>query len=364
MLRGILGFFWRVFECVLGLGRYAWVFLRSLFQSKATTAARIVALESQLDMCLRQREGKRFGRFSESFKSLWVILSWFLNGWERLCHAMKPRTVVGWKDRVFKWFWRCISRGEVGRKPISVELRKLIRWISRQNPLWGAAKIRDVIVDMGFRKLDVRTVRKYMPRRAFPKDPSGNWLTFIRNHMDVSWAMDLWIVRTIEFKALYVLVIIEHGSRRIRHWNVTDSPSMDWIIQQLREATPFGEVPRFLHRDNDRLYGKGVSKFLKDSFIEDVRSAFGSPWQNPFVERFFRSLRRELLDHVIIFHEEHLRNLISQYVNWYENFRLHQGLEGKSPVSGEEEREEIAAGKIVSIPILGSLHHRYERLAA
>ena len=265
---------------------------------------------------------------------------------------------------MFRGFWRCISKGEVGRQPISVELRKLIRWISRQNPLWGAAKIRDVIVDLGFRKLDVRTVRKYMPRRAFPKDPSGNWLTFIRNHMDVSWAMDLCVVRTIGFKALYVLVIMEHGSRRIRHWNVTDSPSMNWIIQQLREATPFGEVPRFMHRDNDGLYGKGVSRFLKDSFIEEVRSAYRSPWQNPFVERFFGSLRRELLDQVIIFDEAHLRNLISRYVSWYENFRLPQGLEGKTPVSREEEREEITEGKIVSIPILGGLHHRYERVAA
>ena len=203
-----------------------------------------------------------------------------------------------------------------------------------------------------------------MPRRAYPKDPSGNWLSFLRNHMDVSWAMDLCVVRTIGFKALYVFVIIEHGSRRIRHWNVTESPSMEWIIQQIREDTPFGEVPRFMHRDNDGLYGKGVSRFLKDSFIEEIRSAYHSPWQNPFVERFFGSLHRELLDHVIIFHEEHLRNLISQYVNWYEKFRLHQGLEGKTPNFREEEQQNSTEGKIVSIPILGGLHHRYERVAA
>jgi len=364
-MRGILGFFGRVFVCLLGLGKYGWVFLRSFFRSKAASATRIVALESQLDTCLRRREGKRFGRFSDSFRSLWVILSWFLDGWERVCHAMKPRTVVGWKDRVFRGFCRRISKGEVGRKPISVELRKLIRWISRQNPLWGAAKIRDVLVDLGFRKLDVRTVRKYMARRTYPNDPSGNWLTFIRNHMDVSWAMDFCVVRTIGFKALYVFVILEHGSRRIRHWNITESPSLDRIIQQLREATPFGKVPRFIHRDNDGLCGKRVSRFLKDSFIEEVRSAYLSPWQNPFVERFFGSLRRELPDHVIILHEQHLRNLMSQYVSWFEKFRLHQGLEGKSPIPRKEEREEDKVEvKIVSISILGGLHHRYERVAA
>ena len=110
--------------------------------------------------------------------------------------------------------------------------------------------------------------------------------------------------------------------------------------------------------------GKKVRKFLQDSGIKEVRCAYKSPWQNPFVERFFGSLRRELLDHVIILHEQHLRNLLSEYVNWYQNWRLHQGLEGKSPVRREAGEEEEVEGKIVSIPILGGLHHRYERIAA
>ena len=172
--------------------------------------------------------------------------------------------------------------------------------------------------------------------------------------------MDFGVVRTIGFKVLYVFVILEHGRRRIRHWAVTECPSLDWIIQQLREATPFGDVPRFMHRDNDALYGTRVSKFLKDSGIEEVRSAYRSPWQNPYVERYFGSLRRELLDHVIIFSKQHLRNLISEYMSWYESFRLHQGLEGKCPVVRKEEEGDKGKGKIVSIPVLGGLHHRYE----
>ena len=309
-MRGFLGVFGRVFECFIGLGRFGWIFLRSFFQSKAAVAAKIVALESQLDACLRAREGKRFSRFSDSFRFLWVILSIFWDGWERMCHAMKPRTVVGWKDWVIRRYWRWKSRGQVGRKAITVELRKLIRRISRENPLWGAAKIRDVLVDLGFRRLDVGTVRKYMPRRPYPKDPSGNWLSFIHNHMGVSWAMDFCVVRTIGFRVLYVFVILEHGRRRIRHWNVTESPTLDWIIQQLREATAFGEVP------------------------------------------------------VIIINEQHLRDLVGQYVNWYENYRFHQGLEGKPPISQKEDEEGSAAGKIISISVLGGLHHRYERVAA
>ena len=176
--------------------------------------------------------------------------------------------------------------------------------------------------------------------------------------------MDFCVVRTIGFKALYVFVVLEHGRRRIRQWAVSEYPSLDWIIQRLREATPFGKVPRFVHRDNDGLDGTKVSRFLKDSGIQEVRSAYRSPWQNPFVERFFGSLRRELLDHVIIFHEQQLRNLLSEYVRWYENFRLHQELGGEYPVPRKDGETDKVEGKILSIPILGGLHHRYERVAA
>ena len=108
---------------------------------------------------------------------------------------------------------------------------------------------------------------------------------------------------------------------------MTAFPSVEWIIQQLREATPVGEVPRFLHRDNDGLYGKGVSKFLKASGVEEVRSTYRSPWQNPFIERYFGSLRRVLLDHLIVLNEEHLNAMISEYVEWYDNHRLHHRYE-------------------------------------
>ena len=119
-----------------------------------------------------------------------------------------------------------------------------------------------------------------------------------------------------------------------------------------------------MHRDNDGLYGKKVRKFLKDCGIHEVKSAYQSPWQNPYCERFFGSLRRELLDHVILLYEQHLRNLLSEYVNWYENFRLHQGLGGRSPVPLKAGEDDGVEGKIVSIPVLGGLHHRYERVAA
>lgn len=363
-MTGRVGLVVKVLPCVLGLARYAWTFLRAVFLSRLGAAAKITALESQLDVCLRRRETKRVGCFSDSFRFLWVTVSRLWDGWEHLCHLMKPRTVVAWQKQALRMFWRCKSRGQVGRKGISVELRRLIRRISRENPLWGAKKIRDVLVDLGFESLDIGTVRKYMPRRRHPQNPSGNWLSFIRNHVDVSWAMDFCVVRTVGFRALYVFVVLEHGRRRIRHWAVTECPSLDWIIQQLREATPFGEVPRYMHRDNDGLYGKRASQFLKASGIKEVKSAYRSPWQNPFIERFFGSLRRELLDHVILFHEQHLRKLLGEYVTWYENFRLHQGLGGDRPVPPRGGKHYRAGATIVSIPMVGGLHHHYERVAA
>ena len=296
---GVLRWIWECWETLSGLFWYGIRFSRMLFLNRADSAAKIVALESQLDVSLRSSDSKKRFRFSNSFRLLWLIFVECWDGWERVCYLMEPKTAVGWWRRGFKCFWRCISRSRVGRKMISVELRNLIRQMSKENPLWGAQKIRDCLVDLGFDELDAKTIRKYMKKR--PKDPSGNWLTFIKNHMDVSWAMDFCVVRTAGFKAFYVFVIIEHGSRRIRHWNITESPSLEWIIQQLREATPFGEVPRFIHRDNDGLYGKGVSLFLKASCVAEVRSAFRSPWQNPYVERLFGSMRREILTRLSLF---------------------------------------------------------------
>ena len=252
---------------------------------------------------------------------------------------------------------------------MSIELRRLVRHItvrrmSLENPLWGAAKIRDALVDRGLERLDVvGTIRKYMKKRTSPEDRSGTWNAFLQNHLNVAWGMDFCVVRSVGFKALYVFVIIEHGRRKIRHVAVTESPSAEGVIQQLREATPFGEYPRYLHRDNDGIYGNEVPDFL-NGLIEDVPNSFQSPWQNPYVERFFGSLRRELLDHVIVWNASHLEKLLAEYVDWYENHRLHQGLAGLAPNDRDGNCDKDGEGKIVSIPVLGGLHHRYERMAA
>ena len=158
---------------------------------------------------------------------------------------------------------------------------------------------------------------------------------------------------------------MHHGRRRVIHFATTYNPSMEWVIQQLREATPFGRQPKYMFRDNDGIYGHGVWAFLSSCGIEEIRTAYRSPWQNPYVERFIGTLRRELLDHVIVFSENHLKRLLKEYIQeYYHLARPHQGLDGDTPLPSNKPMRKEHPTKLVSIPICGGLHHRYERVAA
>ena len=139
---------------------------------------------------------------------------------------------------------------------------------------------------------------------------------------------------------------------------------MTWVIQQLREATPFGQQPQYLFRDNDGVYGNDVNVFLNSCGIQEVRTALRSPWQNPFVERFIRNLRSELLDHVIILSQTHLERLLKEFIDdYYHPVRPHQGLNGDTPVPYKQTEIVDGPTKLISHPLVGGLHHRYERLA-
>ena len=277
---------------------------------------------------------------------------------------MQPATVVKWHRQGFRLFWRWKSRKR-GRPPVDKEMRLLIRQLSSENRLWTAVRIHDHLVLLGFDPPHPDTIRKYMVKPKRPPKPSQTWLTFLRNHLDESWAIDFCTVPTATFNILYVFVVLEHGRRRVLHFNVTQIPTMDWIIQQLREAMPYGLQPRFMFRDNDRLFGHGITAFLKACGVEEVRTAYRSPWQNPFVERFFGTLRRELLNHIIPFNDRHLYRLIEEFVEeYYHSERPHQGLDGDTPVPYCPQAPPASSTKLVSIPILCGLHHKYERVAA
>ena len=170
---------------------------------------------------------------------------------------------------------------------------------------------------------------------------------------------------TLNFSTLSVFLILDHGRRKIVRFSIMSHPSMNWVIQQLREAMPFGIQPKYLFRDNDRIYGLGIKMFLKSSGIEEVRTAFRSPWQNPFVERVVGTLRKELLDHVIVLNQSHLERLLKEFVEeYYHTNRPHQGLNGDTPFLQGKPSEITGPSKLIAIPVLNGLHHRYQRVAA
>ncbi|MFH0793500.1 MAG: integrase core domain-containing protein [bacterium] len=276
---------------------------------------------------------------------------------------MQPATVKRWHTLAYRLIWRWKSRP--GREPIAREMQNLIRRLSRENVLWGAARIRDTLSLLGYDPPCEDTIRKYMVKPRKPRKKSTTWLPFLRNHLHVSWAIDFFTVTTLGFSTLYVFLVFEHGRRKVVRFAITRTPSMKWVIQQLREAMPFGRQPRYLLRDNDGIYGGGVRLFLEHCGVEEVRTAYRSPWQNPYVERFICTLRCELLDHVIVLNQKHLRRLLKEFIEaYYHAERPHQGLDGQTP-NPRTRPELIESGSnIVSIPVLGGLHHCYQRIAA
>jgi transposase InsO family protein len=279
-------------------------------------------------------------------------------GWKEALAIVTPATVVGWHRQGFRLYWRWKSRGRPGRPPLDLELRRLVRRMSRENPLWGAPRIRAELRLLG---CDVAqsTVAKYMVRRRRP--PSPTWRAFLANHADCLASVDFFVVPTVTFKLLYAFVVLRHQRRRVVPFNATAHPTANWVARQIKEAFPFDQAPRYLIRDRDGAYGDSFRECLERMGIEEVLTAPRSPWQNPYVERLIGSIRRECLDHVIVFDEAHLRRVLSHYFDYYHHSRTHCALDDNAPCSREVERPD--EGSVVAIPQVGGLHHRYSGAA-
>lgn len=289
-------------------------------------------------------------------------------GWKNALCIVKPETVIRWHRNGFRIFWRYKSRRKNGRPAVSAEMRKLIKKIYADNPLWSPERIYDQLLDLGFDPPAPNTIRKYLPKPTRDRSKSSQtWKTFIANHMDVTWAMDFFVVPTLTFRSLHVFIIVSHKRRKVVHFGITRHPTMLWVIQQLREATGFGLQPRYIIRDNDRIYGSGVPVFLRDSGIKEVRTAYRSPWQNPYCERITGTLRRELLDHIIPLNERHLYKLLKEYVDsYYHPVRTHSSLDHSPPLAGpSSEKPRFSPDTALeSEPVLSGLYHNYRAKAA
>jgi transposase InsO family protein len=331
--------------------------LSASFRSRAALQLEILALRHQI--AVLQRSVKR-PKLTPADRLLWAGLCTVWQDWKSWVFIMKASTVVGWHRKGFRLFWTWkIRRGKLGRPTVPKEVRDLIRTMSRENPLWGAPRIHGELLKLGI-EIGETSVGKYMVRGRKP--PSQTWRTFLENHVKSLVSVDFFAVPTIRFQILYVFLVLAHDRRRIVHFAVTAHPTAEWTAQQMREAFPWDTAPQYLLRDRDRIFGKDFVDQVKAMGIKQALSAPRSPWQRAYVERVIGTIRRECLDHMIVFSERCLQRHLQSFVDYYHRSRTHLALEKDSP----EPRpiQPAVSGRIIAIPEVGGLHHRYERRAA
>ncbi len=225
-----------------------------------------------------------------------------------------------------------------------------------ENP-WRARRIQAELWKLGIH-LSLATVSRYLPARPPVSGQQQRWWTFLRNHKEVVAGMDFFVVPTARFELLYVWFALDHGRRRVLHFNVTEHPAASWVIQQLREALPSEATHRFLIYDNDAIFSAAVTQAIANLGVSPERTTFRSPWQNGTAERFVGTVRRELLDHVVVLDEDHLRRLLREYVDFYERDRVHTVLRD-APLGRLAESRPSPCARIVGSPRVGGLQHRY-----
>ena len=333
---------------------------RSLFRTTGYLALENLALRHQIAV-LRRALGDRPARFGDWDRALWMVLARYWAGWQYALAIVQPATVIRWHREGFKRFWNRKSRAgkRRGRPALDRELVDLIRKMSRSNVTWGAPRIRNELAKLGI-EVALSSVAKYMVRDGKP--PSPTWRAFLDNHIKDLVAIDFFVVPTATFGVLFGFLVLAHDRRRVLHFNVTANPTAEWTARQLVQAFPEETAPRFLVRDRDRIYGDRFRRMVEVLGVEEVVTAASSPWQNAYAERLIGSLRRECLDHVVVLGEMHLLRILASYFEYYNRARCHLALAGDAPVPRPAQAAE--RGRILELPEVGGLHHRYERRAA
>ena len=329
--------------------------LRSIFASRADLVIENLALRQQLAVLQRKHPRPRL-RVTD--RLLWLALRRWWRRWEEALAIVRPATVIRWHREGFKRYWRWRSRRCAGRPTKKADIRALVRRMAAENPTWGAPRIHGEIQKLGL-EVSERTVSRYMPRRPANPDARQRWCTFLANHREVIAAMDFFTVPTVTFRVLYVFFVIHHARRVLVHFRATEHPTAAWITQQLREAFPYDQAPRYLILDRDAKYGNDVLTAIGDMGIRAKLITARSPWQNGVAERFVSTARRDLLDHVIVLNEKHLHRLLASFRDYYLDDRTHLSLEKDAPAMRAVEPKPYPAAKVIALPRLGGLHHRY-----
>ena len=313
-----------------------------------------LALRQQLAVYKRMAPRPRLRTID---RLLWVGLARVWTGWRQALVIVSPDTVLRWRRRRFREYWAQLSgRSTRGRPCINAEIAALVRKMAAANPLWGAPRSHGELLKLG---LDIaeRTVSRLMPKRR--PQPAQTWRTFLANHLRDLVSIDFFTVPTARLR---VLVVLAHHRRRLLHFNVTEHPTAAWTAQQLVDAFPDEAAPAYLLRDRDHVYGQQFWHRMTALGIEEILTAPHSPWQNLFAERVIGSIRRECLNHVLVLGERHLRRILTRYLAYYHPARTHLALDKDAPDPRPIEPPEL--GRVIQIPEVGGLHHRYVRHAA
>ncbi len=336
------------------------VFVAGFFRARRDLLLENLALRQQLAV-LKQKHPQ--SRFAAPDRLFWMVLRRLWSGWKQALLIVQPETVVRWHRAGFKLYWQWLSRKRIrpGRRATSKELRQLIFRMVAENHTWGAPRIHGELRMLGF-DISERTVLRWMRKAPRNPEPARRWAAFLSNHREAIAAMDFFTVPTLSFGILYCFFVIAHDQRRILHFNVTKHPTSAWVIQQLCETFPYDSAPKYLIFDRGAQFNEEVVESIESFGIQPKRTSFRSPWQNGVAERWVGACRRDLLDHVIVLNERHLKRLMNEYVRYYHEDRTHLGLKKQTP-AGRKPGKSNASRKVVSTPRVGGMHHRYDLAA-
>lgn len=348
-------------------------FLPLTVRSHSALSAEILFLRKQLAFYQeRQVQPHRLNDSARLSLAFWSRLF----DWKDALVIVKPETLIGWHRKDFKLFWKWKSR--VGRPRLPENIRKLIARMAQENSTWGQARVAaELSLKLGIH-VSPRTVRAYWPtepkRRGPRRTSSQRWKTFVRNHAQTIVACDFFVVVTARFRIMYVFLLMEVGTRRVLHCNVTGHPTAEWTLQQFREVITSDRTYRFLIRDRDSVFSTEVDAQLRAFGLRVLRTPARAPQANAYCERLVGTVRRECLDFMIPMSENHPDKILAEWVMHYNQGRPHSSLWPGIPellemfispqLGGKHSSGEPC--KVAARPILGGLHHEYrwERIAA
>jgi putative transposase len=334
--------------------------LADVTRGKSELLAENALLRHQL-IILHRRIKRPVYRKTDRF--LLVLLARMVRTWKDALFLVQPETLLRWHRELFRVFWKHKSKLHMRKPRLSSETIALIKEMAANNRLWGAERIRGELLKLEIR-VSKRTIQKYM-KHVRRKRPGGqNWKTFLHNHAAEVWACDFLQVTDLFFRPLFAFFLIELQSRKVIHVNVTRTPTDPWVAQQLREATPYGQTPKYLIRDKDRKFGPNLARVATTSGIKVLQTPYRTPQANAICERFLGSVRRECLDHYLIFHAKQLHRLLKAYALYFNQARPHQGLEQRIPDPPVHAAPPLNQfNQVIAVPMLGGLHHDYRKAA-